>query len=468
MVENYIFLNNEKIDVSNSDPNSSLLDWIRIEKDLKGTKEGCAEGDCGACSILLSPINGGEYRPANSCLLKIGQVSGSDILTIEGIGSKDKPSPIQEALTNHGGSQCGFCTPGFVIAIASLLNKKNKPKDVDIHDALAGNLCRCTGYRPIMDAIYNVKANINLKDTKPWIQSKKFSGKKSNFYYPKTLKEAYSISINKKNTHYLSGGTDLNLNEEVSHNKTNYILLNRILELNSLVEKDNEIQIGAALTLEDTLQCFEKHFSPLAEILRRFGSSQIRSQATIAGNLCTASPIGDTAPSLMALGGTVTIFSNDKKRYISIDDLFSDYRKTVLNPDDILCSIILPIPPSDKSFYAWKVSKRHDQDISTVSIASLIGVNENNIIQSCKICFGGLSATTLRTKEVEKTLLGKNPVTAQNDAINTLKKTIKPLSDLRGSAIYRTDLAVGLLKRLLYCVSNKNSHVEVMKVNINE
>ena len=170
----------------------------------------------------------------------------------------------------------------------------------------------------------------------------------------------------------------------------------------------------------------------------------------------------------MALGGTVTIFSNDKKRYIAIDDLFADYRKTVLNPDDILCSIILPIPPSDKSFYAWKVSKRHDQDISTVSIASLIGVNNNNIIQSCKICFGGLSSTTLRTKEVENTLLGKNPITAQKDAIDKLKKTIKPLSDLRGSAIYRTDLAVGLLKRLLYCVSNKNPHVEVMKVNINE
>ena len=128
MVENYIFLNNEKIDVSNSDPNSSLLDWIRIEKDLKGTKEGCAEGDCGACSILLSPINGGEYRPANSCLLKIGQVSGSDILTVEGIGSKDKPSPIQEALTSHGGSQCGFCTPGIVMSLHTLLVNNSKPE----------------------------------------------------------------------------------------------------------------------------------------------------------------------------------------------------------------------------------------------------------------------------------------------------------------------------------------------------
>jgi xanthine dehydrogenase small subunit len=319
-----------------------------------------------------------------------------------------------------------------------------------------------------MDAIFNLKTNINLKDTKPWIESKNFSGKKSNFHYPKTLKEAYNISINKKNTYYLSGGTDLNLNEEVSHNKTNYILLNRILELNSLEEKDNEIHIGAALTLEDTLPHFEKYFSPLAEILRRFGSSQIRSQATIAGNLCTASPIGDTAPSLMALGGTVTIFSNNKIRYIAMDDLFADYRKTVLNPNDILCSIILPIPSREKSYYAWKVSKRHDQDISTVSIAALIGVNENNIIQSCKICFGGLSATTLRTKEVENTLLGNNPISAQNNAINKLKKTIKPLSDLRGSANYRIDLAVGLLKRLLYCVSNKNFDIEVMKVNINE
>ena len=153
MVENYIILNNERFDVSNSDPNTSLLDWIRIGKDLKGTKEGCAEGDCGACSILLSPINGGEYRPANSCLLKIGQVSGSNILTIEGIGSKDKPSPIQEALTSHGGSQCGFCTPGFLVVSAALLERNPSPTKAEIKTAIEGNLCRCTGYQQIVESI---------------------------------------------------------------------------------------------------------------------------------------------------------------------------------------------------------------------------------------------------------------------------------------------------------------------------
>ena len=467
-MKNYIVLNNTKVDVSNSDPNSSLLDWLRIEKDLKGTKEGCAEGDCGACSILLSPVIGGDLRPANSCLLKLGQVSGSDIYTVEGIGSKAEPNIIQNALTDFGGSQCGFCTPGFVISISSLLNKKPKPKESDIHDALAGNLCRCTGYKPIMDAIFNVKGKLNLKNCSPWMESNNFFGNETNFFYPKTLEEAYKISINNKNSYYLSGGTDLNLSETALNTKQNFILLNRIPKLNNIYEKNNEIHIGAALTLEDTLPYFDKYFPPLAEILRRFGSSQIRSQATIAGNLCTASPIGDTAPSLMALDGSIEIFSNNKYKYISIEDLFIDYRKTILNPNDILTSIIIPLPSVEKKYYAWKVSKRHDQDISTVSLASLIEISEKNIIQSCKIAFGGLSATTIRVKEIENELIGKSPMSTQQDVINITKKTIKPLSDLRGSSNYRINLAIGLLKRLLFSISNKETYTEVMNVGKNE
>ena len=467
-MKNYIILNNTKVDVSNSDPNSSLLDWLRIEKDLKGTKEGCAEGDCGACSILLSPVVGGDLRPANSCLLKLGQVCGSDIFTVEGIGSQEKPNLVQNALTDFGGTQCGFCTPGFVISISSLLNKTTQPKESDIHDALAGNLCRCTGYKPIMDAIYNVEGKLDLKNCSPWMDSNNFFGGESNFFYPKTVEEAYKISINNENSKYLSGGTDLNLIEPDSHTKHNFILLNRISKLNSIYEKNNEIHIGAATTLEDALPYFDKYFPPLAEILRRFGSSQIRSQATIAGNLCTASPIGDTAPSLMALDGSIEIFSNNKYRYISIEDLFVDYRKTILNPNDILTSIIIPLPSLEKKYYAWKVSKRHDQDISTVSLASLIEINEKNIIQSCKIAFGGLAATTIRVKEIETVLIGKSPVSSQNDVVNITKKTIKPLSDLRGSADYRINLAIGLLKRLLYSVSNDQTYTEVMNVGKNE
>ena len=468
MNNNCIVLNNKKIDISKSNPNTIVLDWVRLDRELKGTKEGCAEGDCGACSVLISPVRGGKFKPANSCLLKLGQVSGSEIVTVEGLGNQKNPSSVQKILANLGASQCGFCTPGFVIAITGLLCENNKPTEDEIHDALAGNLCRCTGYRPIMDSVKNIKFKHNFKECKKWNNTDKFQGKQAVFYYPKTLQEAYKISLNHQNVKYLSGGTDLNLQSQDAETKLNYILLNRIPELLRIDEGKNEIQIGSSVTLEETLPLFEKYFSPFAEILRRFGSSQIRSQATIAGNLCTASPIGDAAPSLMALGSSIEIFSNNQNKYLAIEDLFSDYRKTVLNPNDIVTSINIPIPPNDKNFYAWKVSKRYDQDISTVSMAALIGMGENSIIQSCRICFGGLSATTFRSKEIENSFIGIKPDQDHTKILEITKKSIKPLSDLRGSADYRINLALGLIKRLLYKLLNNDVEIEVMKVKIDE
>ena len=468
MNNNCIVLNNKKIDISKSNPNTIVLDWIRLDRELKGTKEGCAEGDCGACSILISPVRGGKFKPANSCLLKLGQVSGSEIVTVEGLGNQKNPSPVQRILANLGASQCGFCTPGFVIAITGLLYENNKPTENEIHDALAGNLCRCTGYRPIMDSVKNIKFKHNFKESAKWNNTDKFEGKKAVFYYPKTLQEAYNISLNHENVKYLSGGTDLNLQSQDTETKLNYILLNRIPELLRIDEGQNEIQIGSSVTLEESLPLFEKYFYPFAEILRRFGSSQIRSQATIAGNLCTASPIGDAAPSLMALGSSIEIFSNNQNKYLAIEDLFSDYRKTVLNPKDIVTSINIPIPSNDKKFYAWKVSKRYDQDISTVSMAALIGMGENSIIQSCRICFGGLSATTFRSKEIENSFIGIKPDQDHTKILEITKKSIKPLSDLRGSADYRVNLAFGLIKRLLYKLLNNDIAIEVMKVKIDE
>ena len=468
MNNNYIVLNNKKIDISKSNPNTIVLDWIRLDRELKGTKEGCAEGDCGACSVLISPVRGGKFKPANSCLLKLGQVSGSEIVTVEGLGNQKNPSSVQKTLTNLGASQCGFCTPGFVIAITGLLFENSKPTEDDIHDALAGNLCRCTGYRPIIDSVKKVKFKNNFKERSKWINTDKFQGKQTIFYYPKTLEEAYNISLNRENVKYLSGGTDLNLQSHDAENKLNYILLNRIPELLRINEGNNEIQIGSSVTLEETLPLFEKYFSPFAEILRRFGSSQIRSQATIAGNLCTASPIGDTTPSLMALGSLIKIFSNNKNKYLAIEDLFSDYRKTVLSPNDIVTSINIPIPSNDKNFYAWKVSKRYDQDITTVSMAALIGMGKNNIIQSCRICFGGLSATTFRSREIENLFIGIKPGQNHSNILEITKKSVKPLSDLRGSANYRINLALGLIKRLLFKLSNNDTTIEVMKVKINE
>ena len=339
-----------------------------------------------------------------------------------------------------------------------------KPTEIDIHDALAGNLCRCTGYRPIVEAIEKIDDDIHLPEYSKWSKCMNSKSETASFFYPASVEEAYELSYKNDNTFYLSGGTDLNLSEISPSIKPNYILLNRIPSLNKIQEKNNEIHIGASVTLEDTLPYLEKFFPPFAEIIRRFGSSQIRSQATIAGNLCTASPIGDTAPSLMALGASVEIFSNKKFKYLAVEDLFTDYRKTVLNPNDIITSIIIPLPEKEKFYYAWKVSKRHDQDISTTSIGALVNINKNHVIQSCRICFGGLSATPLRNRKLEDTLIGKDINFAMYEAERVTKKTIKPLSDLRGSSDYRADLAVGLVKRLLLSLSNQKLNLEVTRV----
>ena len=465
ITDNLLILNKEKINLSKIEPNYILLDWLREEKGLTGSKEGCAEGDCGACSILISPINGGVPKPANACLLKLGQLAGSEIITVEGLGNLQKPHPVQKAMYESGGSQCGFCTPGFVIALTGLYNKNSNPSENDIHDALAGNLCRCTGYKPIIEAAKNLNnSKISINESDAWIKSDIYRGKTSNFFYPKTIKEALKFSSVNENIKYLSGGTDLNLQIKDLYSKINFIQLSRIKELTKFYVKDRELIIGAACTLEDLLPLFDQKLKPFAEIIRRFGSTQIRSQATMSGNLCTASPIGDIAPSLMALGSTVKIASNSGDKFIAVEDLFADYRKTVLGPNDILSYINIPLLEKETEFFSWKISKRYDQDITTVSMSATVNCNSIGLIKSCKICFGGLASIPIRTKRIEDSMIGKLPNEDLENKLDIVRKEFNPLSDLRGSAEYRKNVAIGLIKRLIHSILFKDNNIEVMKI----
>ncbi len=463
--KNLITVNNKVIDIEKFEPNETLLDWIRDTRKLKGTKEGCAEGDCGACSILISPIQGGQFNPANSCLLKLGQIVGSEIITVEGLGNHQNPHPLQKSLSINGGSQCGFCTPGIVISLAGLLNQeKEKYNEEDFHDALAGNLCRCTGYKPILKA-FNKVSNIqsNLPNSNKWSAPKNYKGEKSCFYLPSSIKEALKISSNDNTTKYIAGGTDLNLDKSCLDSQ-NYIHLCRIPELSGIELNQNEIIIGSACSLEHLLPTIKEVFPYFAEIVKRFGSTQIRSQATLAGNLCTASPIGDTAPCLIALDASLTVATLSGEKFVSVEDFFIDYRKTILGPSDILVNIRIPLPINGNKFYAWKVSKRFDQDISTVSMAANINSSDNGIINSCKISFGGLAATPIRSKEIENSMIGTLPLENLNYKTHVTKNAFKPISDLRGSSSYRINIAVGLIKRLLQTLNYPNSENEVMSI----
>ena len=461
---NSVIINNEKIVLDGCEPSDTLLDWLREERELKGSKEGCAEGDCGACSVLISPVLGGRPRPVNACLLRLGQIEGSEITTIEGLGDSQYPHPIQKAISENSGSQCGFCTPGIVIALTGLINKEIDVNEDSIHDALAGNLCRCTGYKPIINSVKEKSLkNSKLKISKKWNTKSKFSGNKSVFFHPKTVSEAIKLASENHKAKFISGGTDLNL-QLSSYEGGKFIQLTQIHELLGIEKEKRSLCIGAAVSLEDSLPVFDQFFEPLANIIRRFGSSQIRTQATLAGNLCTASPIGDGAPCLMALNAEVKIATFSGIKNIAVEDLFTDYRKTVLGPSDIIVSINIPYLSINSKFFAWKISKRYDQDISTISMAAVINTGDNGIITSCRVCFGGLSKTPIRSRNIENILIGTLPEDNLKNKLKVVEKEFNPITDLRGGSEYRKNACLGLMKRLIHTLNNPNSDLEVIKV----
>ena len=316
---NVVYVNNEKRLLSNIDHDITLLDWLRTNQKLKGTKEGCAEGDCGACSVLVHDGLNSEVKPINSCLVRLGQVVGKGIITVEGVGNEKKPHPLQTAFIKENASQCGYCTPGFIISGISLLNSKKDVNDNSINDAISGNLCRCTGYSPIVKALKSV-AN-NNKEIKP----KQFVEQNNDiqlgmvtYCNPINLDELKQLT-NKKNFRFLAGGTDLNLQRPIINEVKNTIInLSNIKELKEIEIQDNNLLLGSAVSIEDFLEIIKDKIPELIELLQRFGSPQIRNQGTIGGNLCTSSPIGDIAPVLLALNSKLNIFSREgtKKVYL--------------------------------------------------------------------------------------------------------------------------------------------------------
>ena len=422
------------------EPRQVLLDWLRREGGCTGAKEGCAEGDCGACSVLMSAPDGSGYRPVNACLLLVGQVAGEDITTVEGLGRRTDPHPLQAEIAASGGSQCGFCTPGFVIAGAALLHRNRTPGDADIHDALAGNLCRCTGYRPIVDAIRSAGA------ASPPLPAPRISTcpvSLDSILHPRSIRDATRLAAD-PNTRLVAGGTDLILHErEARSAPARLISLRRIAELRRVRLRGDRLVIGGACPLEDLLPPVEERWPSFGRILRRFGSPQIRSLATLGGNLTTASPIGDAAPCLLALDATVHISGPIRRRSVPMAEFQTGYRKTVLRNAEMVTEIHVPLRGPNSVFRAWKVSKRFDQDISTVSAAFRIDRDLAGRTTAARAAFGGMRDRPFRAPGVEAALLaGDFAAAAAAVEVDT-----QPISDLRGSARYRLLAAAGLLRR---------------------
>ena len=462
--KNIIYINNKKVEVTNVYHDITLLDWLRNYYKITGTKEGCAEGDCGACSVIINKKSKEDSKPINSCLVRLGQVIGSNITTIEGLGCDKNPHPLQMAFSNEYASQCGYCTPGFIISGVSLINSGKVVNNDTINDAISGNLCRCTGYSPIIKAIKSVSdRKTKLKKVEIINKEKKVRFGNITYLKPNNLKELKDY-LEVKSFQFIAGGTDLNLQRPIINEKENNIIcLSSIKELNFIKKFKEKMVLGGAVTIENFLDSVRSKMPELIEILQRFGSPQIRNQGTIGGNLCTSSPIGDLAPLLMVLNSDINVFGKNGIKKTNIKNFFKGYRKNILKKDEIILSIEIPYPNKKNKIFSWKLSKRYDQDISTVSLAINIQT-QKNLIKEIQMAAGGVAATPKSLDKLCKSMLEKKLDDAIDFATENLDKFIQPISDLRGSSHYRLEAMKGLFRRLQICLRQDKESLSIMEV----
>ena len=477
MISNSIkFLLNDKIlEIKNPDPNQTILNYIRTELKKTGTKEGCSEGGCGACTIVLGELinNKIKYNSINSCISFVPSLNGKQLLIVEDLVSKDgKLHPVQDAMVRFHGSQCGFCTPGFVMSLFSMFKNNKSFNNELITESISGNLCRCTGYRPIIDAAKSLN-KINRKDEfsknenkiiklLKKIKSKNIYIKKDDkvYFSPKNIKDLKNIIKKNSNFNFLAGGTDLSLKVTKERKDILSIIdLKEIKELDFIKVNKNYMEIGAATPLIKFEDEIKRYYPDFYSVLKRYGSVQIRNVGTIGGNIATASPIGDTLPILLSLNAEVLIESFNQKKVLPINNFFIDYRKTKLKKNEFIRSIKIPLFKKN-IFKAFKISKRFDDDISSVCGSFNFEINKNKIKEAF-IAFGGMAAVPKRAKACEKILKNK-PLTINtfDKAKNYLEKDLSPIEDMRASKEYRLEIAKNLLMKCFIEInSNKLTRV---------
>ena len=472
MISNTIsFVHKDQIiKIKNPDPNETLLNYIRTKLKKIGTKEGCAEGGCGACTVVIGELKNNEihYKAINSCITFLPTLQGKQIIIIEDLISKDGSlHPVQQAMVKYHGSQCGFCTPGFVMALFSMFKKYSKFNNQIIKESIAGNLCRCTGYAPIIKAANSLKNKNKVdhfsKNKKNVIKLLKKINNRSiiifkkdkKYFAPRYIQELKKILKKNSNVNFLSGGTDLSLNITKERKEISSIIyLNSIKELNYIKNNNKYIDIGASTPLIDFEFYIKKYYPDFEKILKRYGSPQIRNVGTIAGNIATASPIGDCLPLLLSLNSQIVLQDFKKIKILFINDFFINYRKTKLKEGQFIHSIRIPLFEKN-TFKAYKVSKRFDDDISSVCAAFNLQIFKNKI-ENVRIAYGGMAVIPKRANNCEKILL--NSLITEETIIKAkeaLEIDFKPISDVRASGAYRIEVAKNLLEKCFAEIKQK-------------
>lgn len=459
------YLNGEKKTVTGAQIFLPLSSYLRYEQQLTGTKVVCAEGDCGACSVMIAKWSPSgirnQYYSINSCIALVFAMDGASIVTIEALNDNNQCSEIQSSMIRNFSSQCGFCTPGFVVSMANMFEQKSDSElplnQQVVKNYLTGNLCRCTGYCSIIEAAIdvNLKKHQLVKDKYPqkdlsdlMKESILIKTNECEFYAPVTLAEACRYKDENPEAIIFSGSTDLGVQINKGHFEPRKILsLHLLAEVYEQKIENGFVTIGAKVTFSETQKLVKEAIPAIDRFFNIFASPQIKNTATVVGNLANASPIADSVPPLMALDAEVHIQGRNSQSVKPLKDFYLGYKKLNLKKDEIITKIKFHIPSENFKFENYKVSQRRDLDISTVN-ASFNFSFKDKTIESARIVYGGVAATTLRLEEVENVLTGKSlDLNLINAAKEKIKQSIQPLSDVRGQSEYRLLLAVNLFEK---------------------
>lgn len=476
-------LNGTDVALSSVAPDATLLDWLRLERSLRGTKEGCAEGDCGACTVLVGKLSAGKlvYESVNACIRFLGSLDATHVVTVEHLrGAPGQLHPVQQAMVDFHGSQCGFCTPGFVMSLYGLWMKSPDPSNAAIEKALQGNLCRCTGYEAIMRAAhaissYGKAAKDPLAAERKAITARleamrdgarvEIGAGKQRLVVPANADDFATVLDKEPGATVVAGSTDVGL-WVTKHMRdiSPVVFIGNLDGLCDISEDNDVITIGAGVTYTDAFATLAKPIPALGPLFDRIGGEQVRNMGTIGGNIANGSPIGDTPPPLIALGAQLTLRRGKKRRTIALEDFFIAYGKQDRQPGEFVEAVHVPVPAKGTKFAVYKITKRRDEDITAALGAFFLDLAKDGTVADICIAYGGMAATPKRAFGVEKALLGKPWTEATVEAaMAEYAGDFTPLTDMRASAEYRALAAKNLLLRFFAETSGTKAPIQVTR-----